>query len=128
MNYYLLVCTELVPEATVAAQRGGQKNKSKNNCYSASDNMVRERPLKSPKLTASTHKTPFCRLTQSYFISLKDSDLGVIYYTQRAYIVVMKGQNLLRRLGVGPLSSSRFGGRSTEENFKWPPQRVVVVG
>jgi len=105
MNYYLLVCTELVPEATVAAQRGGQKNKSKNHCYSASDNIVRERPLKSRKLTAITYKPPVCRLTKSYFISVKDSDLGFIYYTQRAYIVVMKGQNLLRRLGVGPLLS-----------------------
>ena len=106
MNYYLLVSTEYVPEATVAAQRGGQKNTSKNHCYSASDNMVRERPLKSRKFkTAITYKPPVCRLKKSYFICLKDSDLGVIYYTQRAYIVVMKGQNLLRRLGVGPLLS-----------------------
>lgn len=105
MNYYLLVSTEFVPEATVAAQRGGQKNTSKNHCYSASDNMVRERPLKSRKLTAITYKPPVCRLKKSYFISLKDSDLGVIYYTQWAYIVVMKGQNLLRRLAVGPLLS-----------------------
>lgn len=64
-----------MPEATVAAQRGSQKNKSKNHRYSASDNMVRERPLKSRKLTAITYKPPVCRLTKSYFISLKDSDL-----------------------------------------------------
>lgn len=70
MNYYLLVSTEYVPEATVAAQRGGQKNTSKNHCYSASDNMVRERLLKSRKLTAITYKPPVCRLKKSYFISL----------------------------------------------------------
>ena len=70
MNYYLLASTEYVPEATVAAQRGGQKNTSKNHCYSASNNMVRERPLKSRKLTAIAYKPPVCRLKKSYFISL----------------------------------------------------------
>lgn len=67
--------------------------------------MVRERPLKSRKLTASTHKPPVCRLTESYFNSLKDSDLGVIYYTQQAGIVVVKEQNLFPHLGVVALLS-----------------------
>ena len=44
----------------------------------------------------------------------------------------MKEQNLLPHLGVVALyryiSSGRFGERDAEENFKWPPQRVVVAG